>query len=565
MKESRTLSLSRRELLRRASHLAGGVTLPYLLPSGVLAAPGRAGANDRIGLGVIGPGRRAQQLLSDMASAPSIPSQCRVVAACDVWLKKCHEYLEAYEAKVLKQSGGKYAIHQDYRKLLDARDVDAVVVATPEHWRALICVHACQAGKDVYAEKPLCLTVHEGRMMVQAARKYQRVFQTGTQQRSMARNRHAAELVRNGRLGKLHTVVCQNWQGPRPYRDFTIPAESIPEGLDWDRWCGPTEPVPFSTRVYLTYNNPGWHGIQTYSGGWLANAGSHALDMVQWALDADGSGPVEVWAEKPSFLSKVTFRYANGVLLKLEQAGDADRQLVKSPGLELASCFGAIFYGDKGFLVMHRGRFNTRPISIPRNRSKRATSIFARAIIISRTGSTVSARANSRPPTWKSATAPARCATWPTSRAAPGAGCAGIRSRSYSSATPRPTRCSIGPSGQGTGCPKRSDASRGPGLPLAVSHETAVDKMTNVECRMTKEVRSTRTIIHARNRHHEHFIRTVDRVDLDCRRRCAAGGSAANSRAFRDGHRLQRSSVERTFGGRDRGIAGRSPVCVARG
>jgi predicted dehydrogenase len=364
MKESRTLSLSRRELLRRASHLAGGVTLPYLVPSGVLAAPGRAGANDRIGLGIIGPGRRAQQLLSDMASAPSIPNQCRVVAASDVWLKKCHEYLEVYETKVLKQSGGKYAIHQDYRKLLDARDVDAVVVATPEHWRALICVHACQAGKDVYAEKPLCLTVHEGRMMVQAARKYQRVFQTGTQQRSTARNRQAVELVRNGRLGKLHTVVCQNWQGPRPYRDFNIPAEPIPEGLDWDRWCGPTEPVPFSTRVYLTYNNPGWHGIQTYSGGWLANAGSHALDMVQWALDADGSGPVEVWAEKPSFLSKVTFRYANGVLLKLEQTGDADRQLVKSPGLELASCFGAIFYGDKGFLVMHRGRFNTRPISI---------------------------------------------------------------------------------------------------------------------------------------------------------------------------------------------------------
>jgi predicted dehydrogenase len=117
-------------------------------------------------------------------------------------------------------------------------------------------------------------------------------------------------------------------------------------------------------RVYLTYNKPGWHGIQTYSGGWLANAGSHALDMVQWALDADGSGPVEVWAEKRSSQSKVTLRYANGVLLKLDQSGDADRRLAKEPGLELASAFGAIFYGDEGFLVMHRGRFNTRPISI---------------------------------------------------------------------------------------------------------------------------------------------------------------------------------------------------------
>ncbi len=362
MKDSQTIS--RRAMLQRSAALAGSVAVPYLLPSGVLAAPGRAGANERIGLAIIGTGRRAHQLLGDMASAPGIPGQCRVVAASDIWPKKCHEYFEGYETKVLKQAGGKYAVHQDYRKLLESRDVDAVLVATPEHWRALICIHACQSGKDVYAEKPLCLTIREGRSMVQAARKYQRVFQTGTQQRSTLRNRQAAELVRNGRLGKLHTVVCQNWEGPRPYRDFTLPAEPIPEGLDWDRWCGPTQPVPFSMRVYLTYNNPGWHNIQTYSGGWLANAGSHALDMVQWALDADDSGPLEVWAEKQSFRSKVTLRYANGVLLKLEQSGDADKRLAKEPGLELASAFGAIFYGERGFLVMHRGRFNTKPTAI---------------------------------------------------------------------------------------------------------------------------------------------------------------------------------------------------------
>jgi predicted dehydrogenase len=362
MNGSRTLS--RRALLQRGAALAGSVAVPYLVPGDVLAAQDRAGANERINLAVIGTGRRAGQLLGDMASAPGIPGQCRVVAASDIWPQKCQEYLKNYEAQVLKQPAGKYAVHQDYRQVLDSRDVDAVLVATPEHWRALISIHACQAGKDVYAEKPLCLTVREGRAMVQAARKYQRVFQTGTQQRSMARNRQAAELVRNGRLGKLHTVVCQNWAGPRPYRDFNLPAEPVPEGLDWDRWCGPTEPVPFSMRVYLTYNNPGWHNIRTYSGGWLANAGSHALDMVQWALGADESGPVEVWAERQSYQSKVTLRYANGVLLKLEQTGDADTRLAKEPGLELASAFGAIFYGDKGLLVMHRGRFNTKPIAI---------------------------------------------------------------------------------------------------------------------------------------------------------------------------------------------------------
>lgn len=362
MKDSQTIT--RRAMLRRSAVLAGSVLVPYVVPETALAGPDRVGANERIGLAVIGPGRRAHQLLGDMASAKGIPGQCRVVAACDVWPKKSHEYLKAYEQKVLKQSGGKYAIHQDYRKVLDARDVDAVLVPTPEHWRALICIHACQAGKDVYAEKPLCLTVREGRAMVQAARKYQRVFQVGTQQRSTARNRQAAELVRNGRIGKVHTVVCQNWGGPRLYSDFQLPAEPIPEGLDWDTWCGPTQPVPFSMRIYLTYNNPGWHNLQTYSGGWLANAGSHSLDMVQWALGADDSGPVEVWAEKRSFQSKVTLRYANDVLVKLEQGGDADTRLAKEPGLELASAFGAMFYGDKGFLNMHRGRFNTKPTSI---------------------------------------------------------------------------------------------------------------------------------------------------------------------------------------------------------
>ena len=206
MKGSRTIS--RRTMLRRSAALASSVLVPYLVPGGVLAAPGRAGANERIGLAVVGPGRRAHQLLGDMASAPGIPGQCRVVAASDVWPKKCHEYLKAYDEKVLKQSGGKYAVHQDYRNVLDSRDVDAVLVATPEHWRTLICIHACQAGKDVYAEKPLCLTVHEGRAMVQAARKYQRVFQVGTQQRSIARNRQAAELVCNKHIGKVHTVVC---------------------------------------------------------------------------------------------------------------------------------------------------------------------------------------------------------------------------------------------------------------------------------------------------------------------------------------------------------------------
>jgi len=348
----------RRFLSKSAAFAAGGIALPYVIPSGVLARPDRAGANERLGIGWIGTGRRAHQMIGDLKGTRSLPGECQLVAVSDVWTKKCHEYLQSYEENVLGPKGGKtgakYAIYRDYRELLDSKDVDAVVLTTPEHTRALPCILACQAGKDVYAEKPLSLTVREGRAMVQAVRKYARVCQVGTQQRSTLRNREACELVRNGRLGKLESVLCQNWAGSRPYGDFDLPAEPIPDDLDWDHWCGQTDPVPFNMRVYLTYNDPGWHNIRRYSGGWTANAGSHALDNVQWALGTDATGPVEVEPHGNRFDSEVTFRYASGILLKLT------REVTEKD----VSAFGAIFVGERGRLVMHRGRFNTVPISI---------------------------------------------------------------------------------------------------------------------------------------------------------------------------------------------------------
>jgi predicted dehydrogenase len=356
-------SFSRRRFLGVTAALAA----PYLLPSGVLAGADRAGANDRINLAWIGVGRRSHQMHGDLASAPSVPGEARVVAVSDVYLEKCRLYIEAYREKVLKAEGGPIAVYQDYRELLDRGDIDAVIVPTPEHWRALACIHACQAGKDVYAEKPLSLTVREGRAMVQAARRYKRVFQVGTQQRSMFRNREATELLRNGRLGKLSAVVCGLWASSRPYADFDIPAEPIPAGMDWDRWCGPTEPVPYNDRVYLTYNDPGWHNIWQYSGGNLANTGSHALDIVQWGLGTDDTGPVEVWAESASHNARLTYRYANGVMLhigfppELEETSAAGK---KGPPEEEMPAFGGIFYGERGRLFEHRGRFNTIPIAL---------------------------------------------------------------------------------------------------------------------------------------------------------------------------------------------------------
>ena len=370
--------LARRQFLQRSAALASSVAMPWILPSGVLAAPGRPGANERIGIGWVGTGRRSLQMLTDLRKTPSLPEECRVVAVSDVWPKKCHEYLKGYHEKVLGPKGVKTkvncAIYQDYRQLLDSKDVDAVVLTTPEHWRALPCVLACQAGKDVYAEKPLALTVHEGRAMVEAVRKYGRVCQVGTQQRSFARNREATEYIRNGRIGKVHTVICRNWESSIPLSRFQLPAEPVPDGLAWDLWCGQTEPVPFSMHIYLTYNDPGWHHLRRYSNGWLANAGSHALDMVQWALGTDSTGPVEVWPEivdaskpvefgetwRPGYpksvpanapwIRKLTYRYADGTLVKLQD--------------NKAPVFGAIFIGDRGKLVMHRARWSTEPETI---------------------------------------------------------------------------------------------------------------------------------------------------------------------------------------------------------
>ena len=175
---SHQMSITRRGFLKGAATVGTAAAIPYLVPSGVLAAPGRPVANDRIGIGIIGCGRRAQQLLGDLQSVTGDGGPARIVALSDVWTKKWQEWIAAYE-KNRHEKGAHYATYPDYRKLLERSDVDGVVIATCDHWHALPAVHACQAGKDVDREKPLSLTIREGRQMVEAVRKHERVFQTG--------------------------------------------------------------------------------------------------------------------------------------------------------------------------------------------------------------------------------------------------------------------------------------------------------------------------------------------------------------------------------------------------
>lgn len=295
-----------------------------MLPQSMPGGQRRPGANDRIVVGVIGVGNRGN-LLIDQLPAPG-----HIVAISDCDLQRC-------EQAVAKRSA-KWDIYQDYRKLLDRKDIDAVIISTTDHGRVLPCMHACQAGKDIYAEKPLSLYIGEGRQLVKAVRRYERILQVGSQQRSMKMNEIACRLVREGGLGKLKMVHGFNYASGKPAP--TLPAEAIPEKLDWDAWLGQTPKRPYSKELRAR-----WMGWDCYSGGGFTNWGAHGLDQIQWALGMDRTGPVELWplAEGPQ--GAIAFRYANGVEVHLD---------LESPNEMMG---GGRFIGEKGSIDIWRNNF----------------------------------------------------------------------------------------------------------------------------------------------------------------------------------------------------------------
>jgi predicted dehydrogenase len=324
--------LSRRSFLRHTATVLALGSFPALGSGSVLAAGRRWGPNDRLQIGFIGLGGRARWILKDEA----LPG-AEVVALADCFLPRCEE------AAALVPGGGKPKQYQHYRDLLELEKLDAVFVETTTHARVLACIHALQAGCDVYAEKPQSLTVAEGRALVRAVRKYRRILQTGSQQRSMPINRHASKLVREGAIGKVHTVITCNFAGGKRWKAKDTP-DPMPGGLDWDAWCNQTELRPYYKELQF-----GWGDFVDYDGGgqsWgVSGWGTHSLDQVQCALGADDTGPVEIWPEEPGPQGRVTMRYANGTLLKLEG---------KNRGME---DLGAIFIGDQGRIEILRGDY----------------------------------------------------------------------------------------------------------------------------------------------------------------------------------------------------------------
>jgi hypothetical protein len=274
----------------------------------------------------------------------------QVVAVCDVdTTRRDHHRKMADEFYTIKGNTEFKGCtgYKDFRDLLARRDIDAVVIAVPDHWHAYIAIAACEAGKDVYCEKPLSLTIHEARAMVQAARKYDRVFQTGSMQRSSNEFRQACELVRNGRIGKVKQVIVD--VGP-PSVPCDLPEEPMEPGLNWDLWLGPAPQRPYNSVLSprgVHQHFPDWRNYREYSGGAMTDWGAHHFDIAQWGLGMDESGPVEIIPpEDPKATRGVRYLYANGVEMIHGDSG------------------GVLFIGTEGKILVNRGKFEATPASL---------------------------------------------------------------------------------------------------------------------------------------------------------------------------------------------------------
>jgi predicted dehydrogenase len=353
-------TLSRREFLRAAGRgslaLGAGLALPNLFLNRTRAATGQ-NPSELVRVGFIGVGGQGNGNLRAMMK--------NAVAVCDV----DQDHLAKAKESVEKATGRTCAAFSDYRKLLEDKSIDAVCVSTPDHWHTLPTIHACEAGKDVYCEKPLTLTIREGQVMRSVARRTRRIVQTGSQQRSDAKFLKAAEYVRNGRLGKIKRVLVglTGVNYAERAKPLQVPDSEPPPELDYDFWLGPAPWRPYNKyRVHYLFRF-----FWDYSGGQMTNWGAHHLDIAQWALGMDESGPVEIQGEGVFNAAKlfetperfsITYKYANGVVVECRSPRSEatvllpDKVAQANEILEGKNAFtGCIFEGEKGLLYVNRG------------------------------------------------------------------------------------------------------------------------------------------------------------------------------------------------------------------
>ena len=328
-------SFSRRSFLKATAALGAGA--PFILPGRIWAADTQP--NDRISLGFIGMGTQNRGLMGGFLRNAGT----QTLAVCDVDTNRREHAKKTVEDYYAKQAGSNYkgcAAYGDFRELLERKDIDAVVIATPDHWHAYISIAAAKAKKDIYCEKPLCQSIKEARAMVNAVRKNKRVFQTGSMQRSSKEFRVACELVRNGVIGKVQSIDV-SIGGPGVPCD--LPAEAEEPGLDWNMWLGPAPMRAYHSELSprgVHKHFPNWRNYREYGGGMITDWGAHHFDIAQWGMGMDESGPVEIIpADKADAKHGARYRYANGV------------EVVHKNGN------GVWFYGSEGKVHVNRGKF----------------------------------------------------------------------------------------------------------------------------------------------------------------------------------------------------------------
>ncbi len=345
--------ISRRDVLKASAALA----FPIIVPSSVF---GSEAPSERIAVGCIGVGRMGD---GDLKEALGI-KQVQVVAVCDLDSRRVELARKKVDSFYTQQNpGGEYkgcATYGDFRELIARGDIDAVQISTPDHWHTIPTIEAARAGKDIFLQKPLSLTIQEGRLVSDTVRRYGRVFQIGSQQRSERRFRFGCELVRNGRIGKIHTIKVGFGTDPGCGQKPEMP---VPENLDYEMWLGPAPWAPYTEERVHPQNSlsarPGWLRISDYGAGMITGWGSHHLDIAHWGMGTEFTGPVEVegraefpkdglWDVHGDF--HIEYTYANGVRMIA-----ADEKVHRN---------GIRFEGDKGWVFVTRGAIDAEPKSL---------------------------------------------------------------------------------------------------------------------------------------------------------------------------------------------------------
>ncbi|MHC4595513.1 MAG: Gfo/Idh/MocA family protein [Planctomycetota bacterium] len=377
-KATNTSRITRRQFLSHTAVFSGTIAIPWFISSSVQGANGVPAPSNRITTGLIGHGLMGRGHLRRLAGDRDV----QVLAVCDVDRLRCEQgKRHVEETYAAKGSSGSYrgcAAYNDYRELLARTDIDAVVIVTPDHWHTLQSIDAAKTGKDIYCEKPISITIRQGRRLVEEVCRYGRVFQTGTQYRSIPTIRQVCEFVRKGGLGEVKQVFtrwstlggCFRASRFKPYLhlmdiensgksyvpiDITLPAEPVPDGLDWDLWVGPALWHPYSP-AYHKNPSPGvvpWAFCEDFGTASITWHHSHSADVIQYALGAEKSGPVEIIHPSSGQYPTLTYKYANGVLLHLVDNWQMVKDVYKAVPADarLAGNFGGIFVGEHGWVT----------------------------------------------------------------------------------------------------------------------------------------------------------------------------------------------------------------------